>query len=120
MKRCSYCGRENMEEATTCKECGTTLDCSSAASGSEQKQSEYDFPRVSDADLQKPLVTLVTCPNLGAADAVVARLAAAGIQSFIPDEHLLQGYGLAGAFGFARVQVATIDYDRARELLEGG
>ena len=25
MKRCSYCGRENPDDATTCRECGTAL-----------------------------------------------------------------------------------------------
>src|SRR5579864_7885151 len=110
MKRCAYCGRENVDEAVACQECGTELGGNEAG---------YEFPQLTDADMRPSMVTLVTCANLGAADIVVARLQAAGIQAFIPDERALQGYGLAGTFGFARVQVSQGDYKAARELLEG-
>jgi putative signal transducing protein len=81
---------------------------------------DYEFPPLSSAERQKDLVTLVTCGTLVAADLVVSRLQAAGIQALIPDECLMQTIGFnLNTFGYVRVQVATQDYDAARDLLSG-
>ncbi len=85
---------------------------------SEPKEPEYRFPALSAEDRQKDFVTLVRCATLPAADVILGRLEAAGIEATVPDESLMNvmGGGLA-AFGFVRVQVASKDYDAARELL---
>jgi hypothetical protein len=40
MKTCTYCGRENEEQATTCQECGTEFGHNSAAITESPKESE--------------------------------------------------------------------------------
>jgi hypothetical protein len=124
MKKCPYCGRENCDEMTHCHECGTPFERASEPqpAGAPQppntEHPDYEFAPLSPADRQKDLVTLVTCGTLVAADMVVARLQAAGIMAFIPDECLMQSmaFGL-GAFGYVRIQVAPTDYDAAKDLL---
>ena len=63
-------------------------------------------------------MTLVSCGTLMAADLVAMRLRAAGIETFLPDERLMQviGWNL-NAYGYVRVQVSPNDYAAARDLL---
>jgi len=86
----------------------------------EPNRPEYDFVPLSEADRQKDMVTLVTCRTLGEADVVVSRLRAAGIDTFLPDESLMQviAWNL-NTYGYVRVQIAPKDYDAARDLLGG-
>jgi hypothetical protein len=67
--------------------------------------------------MTKDFVTLATCATLSAADVIVGRLEASGIEASIPDESLVNVVGGGPAFGFARVLIAPKDYDAARELL---
>ena len=119
MKCCSYCGRENTDEALRCHECGTEFEQPRPVETPrvEPPRPEYYFPPLSDADRQKHVVTLVSCANLMAADLVAATLRSAGIEAFIPDESMIQAQGLATPFGYARVQVSPKDYEAARDLL---
>lgn len=117
MKHCSYCGRENQDEAVRCYECGTEFKRPIEPAPPEPKRSQYDFPPLSPADRQKALVTLVKCATLLAADAVATTLRVAGIEAFIPDEGLILSYGLTTTFGYVRVQVSLNDYDEAKDLL---
>ncbi len=66
------------------------------------------------------LVTLVRCGSLISADLIASRLRAEGIETFIPDQSLVQtmGYNL-NAVGYVRVQVSPTDYDRARDIISG-
>ena len=58
------------------------------------------------------------CRTLVEADLVVSRLQAAGIQTFLPDEILMQTIAWnVNTYGYVRVQVAPKDYVAARELL---
>ena len=107
MKTCTYCGRECDDNAGHCSGCGQDEFKSDPAAGETQFTNE-------DSDL----VTLTTCPKLEDADVVVSRLAAAGIDSFIPDENEMQNSGIdRNALGQVRVQVRPHDYASARELL---
>jgi hypothetical protein len=64
------------------------------------------------------LVTLVRCRTLVAADMVVSRLRAAGIEAFLPDESLMQTVAWnVSTYGYVRVQVSPKDYDSARNIL---
>ena len=65
-------------------------------------------------------MTLVKCGTLVAADMIVTRLRAAGIEAFLPDEFLMQSVGWnLNTFGYVRVQVSPKDYDSAKNLLAG-
>ena len=121
MKKCSYCGRENGDEAVDCGECGTEFARASEPPRPEAlKPPRYVFAPLSAADRQKDLVTLVTCGTLLAADIVAGRLRAAGIEAFIPDEFLMQvGAFNPNTYGFVRVQVAPKEYEAAKDLLTG-
>lgn len=84
----------------------------------ETKVVEYRFRQLLPGDQQRDFVTLVSCASLPAADVIVGRLRAAGIEAFIPDESLMQIMGGdLNAFGYVRVQIAPKDYVSARELL---
>ena len=115
MKPCSYCGRENADEAVYCSECGTEF---AQAGEPAPAGPDYVFAPLSEADKQKDLVTVVKCGTLVEADVVAARLRAAGIDVFIPDEMLMQAIGWNfNTYGYVRVQVAPKDYEAARDLL---
>jgi len=65
------------------------------------------------------LVTLTTAPDLATARLVQGLLQSTGIDCFIPDEKLLsQTTSLAGIVGGLRVQVRTVDRERAQAMLD--
>jgi hypothetical protein len=65
------------------------------------------------------LVTLTVAQDLASARLVQGLLRSAGIECFIPDEHLLsQASYLSGIAGGLRVQVRGADRARAQELLD--
>jgi hypothetical protein len=106
MKTCSYCGRENTNEAVQCAECGTD----------EFKVTATPAPP--DENTQKEWVTLTKCRNLVDADVLASQLDAAGIKVFMPDEFVMQTFSLdSNGFGFARVQMAPADFEQAKEIL---
>ena len=79
---------------------------------------EYELTPLSAAGSEQPLVTVVNCRTLVAADLIVCRLRAAGIEAFIPDQYLMQAVGWNfNTYGYVRVQVSPKDYDAVRDLL---
>lgn len=119
MKKCSYCGAEYPDDTVMC-----AIDHAPFEQPAEPptflklKEVEYRFRQLSPQDRQRDFVTLVNCANLPAADIIVSRLRAVGIEAFIPDESLMQVMGgNLNAFGYVRVQISPDDYDTARELL---
>jgi hypothetical protein len=61
---------------------------------------------------------LISAQNLVQADLLSARLKAAGIEAFIPDEFLMQSVGFnLNTYGYVRVQVPQRDLEKAREVL---
>lgn len=124
MKPCSYCGRDNADDAAHCRECGTEFERHvdpepiQPIGPPESTGPEYKFAPLSAADAKKDLVTVVSCRTLVAADLVVSRLQAAGIEAFLPDQYLMQAVGWNfNTYGYVRVQIAPTDYDAARNLL---
>ncbi len=131
MKECSYCGRENPDDALHCRECGTKFEApvkqsqpleqpqpEPAPSPSSSQHPEYEIAPLAPGERQKDFVTLVRCRTLLAADMIVARLRAGGITAFLPDENFMQVVGWNfNTFGYVRVQVTPKDYEAARELI---
>ena len=105
MKLCVYCGGENDDEAARCSGCGT-------------EEFKNDAPaETPKLDEQEELVTVFSCQRLTDADIIVGRLEAAGIESFVPDEFLMQTIGFnLNTYGYVRVQVRRKDSASAREL----
>ena len=124
MKKCPYCGAKYPDDVAQCPVDHTALSDPSRrpepTAKSESPHPEYEFTPLSGQDRQMDFVTLVRCGTLISADLVVSRLRAAGIEAFIPDEHLMQTIAFnLNTFGYVRVQVAPGDYEKARALLEG-
>jgi hypothetical protein len=108
MKKCLYCGRENDEAATSCCECGTEFNSSSAA--------EVD-PRLTDTTLAPIIVGRFR--NVIDASMARARLEAAGIEADIPEEYNPQilGNAFPNPLESVTVRVAAKDYETARQIL---
>jgi len=118
MKKCRYCGAEYPDDATVCAVDQTHLQ-PAAASAPEGKAAKFHFPPPAEEDWVNDFVTLVNCGTLPAADVIVSRLQAAGIEAFIPDQASMQALGgTFGALGYVRVQIAPKDYYSARKLLD--
>ena len=105
MKECAYCGGKNEDDAVRCSGCGTD-------------EFKTDAPvKMPKLDEQEELVTVFSCQRLTDADIIVGRLEAAGIETFVPDEFLMQTIGFnLNTFGYVRVQVRQKDYTNAKEL----
>lgn len=107
MKQCAYCGRENNDAALNCSECGLDEFKGDAAANIPDER-----------DKEEQLVTLTRCQRLIDADLMAGRLEAAGIESFIPDQFLMQVDGFAlNTYGYVRVQVRQKDYASAKALI---
>ena len=124
MKKCTYCGRENDDEAVHCSECGIEFVQTSptqATPEAEPPRPKYQICPLSPADAKFDLVTIVTCQTLFDADMVVSELEAAGITAHIPDEFMAEAmaFNLA-AVGYVRVQVSPQDYEAAKDVIEDG
>ena len=105
MKECAYCGGKNDDEAVHCSSCGTE-EFKTDAPAEKAKLDEWD-----------ELVTVCSCQTLPDADLLVGRLEAAGIETFVPDEFLMQTIAFnLNTYGYVRVQVRRKDYENAREL----
>ena len=106
MKKCTYCGQESVDDAANCSGCGL-------------EEFEADKPAQPEKmDDQEDFVTLIRCQKLIDADLVATKLGSAGIETFIPDEHLMQTIGFnLNTYGYVRVQVRRKDYANARETL---
>lgn len=65
-----------------------------------------------------PWVTLTTCSNMVDADLLISRLEAAGIETYLPDELVMQtaAWNL-NTYGYIRVQVAHQDVKAAEAIL---
>jgi len=109
MKLCSYCGRENAEESRFCAECGKEFDAQAKVARRDAGGKRGDDP---------DWVTVVKCRTLMEADLLVARLRAAGIESFLPDEASLAAALPCNTYGYVRVQVPPAQFEAARALLE--
>ena len=104
MKRCSYCGGENEDNAVNCADCGTELESTS--------------PQV-DPELEDPTLSLVvvgTYRNAVDANMVKTRLEGAGIEACVPEEYTPQILWPA-PLELVTVRVAAKDLEAAQRIL---
>src|SRR3974390_1062214 len=109
MKKCSYCGGENQDEALACSECGNEFHV--------VPEAETD-PRLLDPALTPVVVAKFS--SLQQASVLVGRLEEAGIQAWIPEEYAEQVF--SGVIGLERltVRVAAKDYRAAMAVIGEG
>ena len=124
MKACPYCGAEYPDDTLACPIDQTPMSPEPAAPKpasapvADLPRAEFEFAALTEAQRQQDLVTLTRCGTLMAADLIVSRLQAAGIEAFIPDQSVVQAMGFnLNAVGYVRVQVTPADYDAAKALL---
>lgn len=72
MKKCSYCGRDNPDEAVNCRECGTEFENEAATSEENGDQKP-----------EKKTLVIRFFPNRELAEMAVAKLKAHGIESWV-------------------------------------
>lgn len=109
MKKCTYCGRENDDEALACRECGTEFK-------------SPDFQEVPPKPDPLSLVIVGTFRTVVDATLVKLRLEAAGIEACIPEEYTPQifWYAAPSPLESVTVRVAAKDYEAARQVLVAG
>src|SRR3954447_20997404 len=109
MKKCPYCGHENVNEARVCLICHTGLD---AAPPPPRE------PQAEDPTLVMRIVA--NFPNVVDADVFKTRLEAAGIEAFVPEEYTPQIFwaGITSPLEGVTVRVAAKDYDAAKALYQ--
>jgi hypothetical protein len=102
MKTCTYCGGKYSDDTTECPVDGNPVSDKPAAAPPEQPD----------------WVTVVTCGTMVTADLAAAKMRAAGMAVFIPDEILMQTFAFnVNTFGYIRVQVSPEDCEAAKALL---
>jgi hypothetical protein len=104
MKTCPYCGRENEEAVTHCKECGE-----------EFAPIEKVDPQLTDPS--GSLVVLATFGDTVEASLLKDRLEQAGIEACIPEELEPSPFGNFPPLAHVTVRVAEKDYQAAKEVL---
>jgi len=104
MKKCSYCGRESEDAAVACRECGKEFGAEAA-------------PEVELTDPALSPVIVATQDSLQEAQLLVDRLAAAGIEAFIPEEYSTQVFSAVVPLEPLTVRVAARDAEAARAIL---
>jgi hypothetical protein len=109
MKKCSYCGRENQDEALACCECGNEFDV--------VPEAETD-PRLLDPALTPVVVAKFS--SLQQASVLVGHLEQAGIQAWIPEEYAEQVFSGVIALERLTVRVAAKDYRAAMAVIAEG
>ena len=103
MKTCSYCGRENEDAATECKECGE----------------EFLAPDQVATPLTDPAESLVVVATFGdtvEANLLKDRLEQAGIEACIPEELDPSPFGNFTPLAHVTVRVAEKNYSAAKEI----
>jgi len=106
MKTCPHCGHVNEDNATACAGCGAALANRSA--------SKVD-PQLKDPALAPKIVA--TFSNLEQASVLKARLEAAGLEAWIPEEYEPQVFSAVIPLERITVRVATKDYEAAQAVL---
>ena len=104
MKTCSYCGRENEDAATHCRECGEEF---------------LPLDKV-DPQLTDPTESLVVVATFGdtvEANLLKDRLEQAGIEACIPEELDPSPFGNFPPLAHVTVRVAERDYPAAKEIV---
>ncbi len=104
MKKCSYCGRENTDEALHCKECGTEFE----------RDSESDNSGLHD---EVKTVTIRTFTSHDTANIARSNLEAHGIQCWINSDDGSGAMPYLTAPGGVRLLVRASDVEAATALL---
>ena len=106
MKTCPACGHANEDTAKACAGCGKAFPSAS--------RSKVD-PQLVDPALAPKIVA--TFSNLEQASVLKARLEAAGLEAWIPEEYEPQVFSAVIPLERITVRVTTKDYEAAQAVL---
>jgi antitoxin component YwqK of YwqJK toxin-antitoxin module len=106
MKKCSYCGRDNTDEALHCDECGTEFACEVVDSESDNKLHD-----------EVKRTTIRTFTSHDAANIARSNLEAHGIKCWVDSDDCAGWYTNLTAPGGVRLSVRASDAETAIALL---
>jgi len=108
MKKCSYCGRDNTDEALHCYECGTEF---------EREVMDSESTSDKNHDKEKTL-TVRIFPSHEAAELAASKLEAHGIRCWVDADDCGGMYPSLTAAAGARLHVLVADVEAAHTLLD--
>ena len=108
MKKCSYCGRENADEALNCSECGTEFECA-------VKQPEATNAGLHD---EEKTLTIRIFSNYDEAGVAAAKLEAHGIKGWVNSDDCGGWYSNLTAAAGVRLHVLAEDAELAVAVLD--
>jgi transcription initiation factor TFIIIB Brf1 subunit/transcription initiation factor TFIIB len=108
MKKCSYCGRDNTDEALKCNECGTEF---------EREAIDSESTSGKNHDQEKTL-TVRIFPSHEAAELAASKLEAHGIRCWVDADDCGGMYPNLTAAAGARLHVLAADVEVANTLLD--
>lgn len=106
MKQCSYCGRQNEDDASYCGGCGKPLNKPAL--------------RAEATDLKDPAnapITVASFHSLEEAELLKSELEAVGIEAFIPEEYTTGVFSAITPFQQVTVRVPAGNADAARNIV---
>jgi len=115
MKECSYCGRENEDDATVCSGCGLDEFVSQVAAQPVQAEAGDEPRKYNIPPLPTTWVNLLTPHSQFEADIIIGRLTTAGLRARFQISDLMGGW--SSKIQEKVVQVRVEDYEAARNLL---
>ncbi|NOS72500.1 MAG: hypothetical protein HOP33_21580 [Verrucomicrobia bacterium] len=111
MKKCSYCGRDNADEALNCRECGTEFERPSEAAVSEETE-KAEFLLLGQLSEASDVVKNIASLEVDAVVELLKRLKKEGIPAGT------QAIGQEGGLDYRDIFVEACNYERACEVAE--
>ncbi len=108
MKKCSYCGRDNADDAANCHECGTEFEAEAAAVEAES----------TNAEAETKTLTVRIFSTHEAAEIAAAKLKAHSIECWVSADDCAGMYPSLTTAEGARLQVREEDQAIAQAVLE--
>ncbi len=106
MKQCSYCGRQNEDDAAYCGGCGEPLNQPAVRAEAEDLKDPANSP-----------ITVASFHSLEEAELLKTELEAVGIEAYIPEEYTTGVFSSITPFQQVTVRVPAANAEAARNIV---